>query len=165
MPSVSLSTKPLNNKFSFVSSILDPASKYFSKTRLTFFITASSSSADNNRTGSDECRSEAILMYISANQKSGMCGSQPIRDLVTEIKAGLKPLSNAWLAGSGGGCFNMATAAKKRDDAGIFWMNEGIYFLFFNAKRFIFQFRTKKKVVVFVSYVGQEESKVVFIKK
>nr|XP_046240358.1 protein hinderin [Scatophagus argus] len=38
-------------------------------------------------------------------------------------KAELQFLSNAWLSGSGGGCFNMAAASTKSGNSGIFWMN------------------------------------------
>lgn len=40
------------------------------------------------------------------------------------MKAGLTFPSNAWFAGSGGGCFNMA-AATESANSGIFWMSSG----------------------------------------
>lgn len=69
-------------------------------------------------------RRDAKRTWICTNRKP------PFYNATNEIfackrKAGHLFLSNAWLPGSGGGWFNMAAAAERSENSGIFWMNGG----------------------------------------
>lgn len=138
IPSVSLSATPLNTKLSFISSIWEasnhkymqnPGSILCSSLRCLVHLSPNSS-AGNTHTHTHRKRQVQLWREINWHLSEPI-GSCPLRGVANwtfscKRKAGLRFLSNAWLSGSGGGWFNMAAAATRSGNSGIFWMNSGM---------------------------------------
>lgn len=112
MPSVSLSATPLNAKLSFVSSISQTVSLYTTPWKhpspVLYRLPLSK-----------------LLCWTQTNRKPSFY-RKANQHFSCNRKAGLSVLSNAWLPGKGGGCFNMAAASTRSGNSGIFWMNGGM---------------------------------------